>query len=117
MTADETVGKLRNQLSAISFHCTQEAGTEPAFSGTYLNEKRPGFYCCVVCEATLFDSDTKYESQSGWPSFWQALLANSVSYESDTTYGMLRVEVLCNRCDAHLGHVFDDGSPPDFKRY
>ena len=117
MTADETVGKLRNQLSAISFHCTQEAGTEPAFSGTYLNEKRPGFYCCVVCEATLFDSDTKYESQSGWPSFWEPVTAEVVNMRSDNSHGMVRTETLCSACNAHLGHVFPDGPEPTGNRF
>ena len=101
----------------MAFHCTQESGTEPAFSGTYLNEKRPGAYCCVVCGAHLFDSDTKYDSRSGWPSFWEPVATKVVDTRGDDSYGMVRTETLCASCGAHLGHVFSDGPKPTGERF
>jgi len=101
----------------MAFHCTQESGTEPAFSGTYLDEKRPGTYCCVVCGATLFDSDTKYDSRSGWPSFQEPVATEVVDTRGDDSHGMVRTETLCTSCGAHLGHVFPDGPEPTGARF
>ena len=94
-----------------------EKGTEPPFSGSLLNEKRAGSYQCVCCHAVLFASDTKFDSGSGWPSFWQASRDDAIQYLEDHSHGMVRVEVRCNQCGAHLGHVFDDGPQPTGKRY
>ena len=117
MATDETAGELRDRLSPMAFHCTQESGTEPAFSGTYLDEKRPGAYCCVVCGAALFDSDTKYDSQSGWPSFQNPVATEVVNTRGDDSHGMVRTETLCASCGAHLGHVFPDGPEPTGDRF
>ena len=91
--------------------------TERPFSGAYNNCKEAGIYQCVCCGIDLFHSSTKYESGSGWPSFWEPVQPDSVRLESDHSHGMIRTEVLCNICDAHLGHVFDDGPPPTGLRY
>ena len=92
-------------------------GTEPPFTGKYYNNKEKGTYKCVCCGETLFKSDTKYDSGSGWPSFWQPLSDEKIEYISDTDYGMVRTEVNCKKCGAHLGHVFDDGPKPTNLRY
>ncbi len=117
VTADETAGELRDRLSPMAFHCTQESGTEPAFSGVYLDEKRSGAYCCVVCGVTLFDSNAKYDSQSGWPSFQKPVTAAAVDTRGDDSCGMLRTETMCASCGAHLGHVFPDGPEPTGDRF
>jgi peptide-methionine (R)-S-oxide reductase len=108
---------LRERLTAQQWHVTQEAGTERAWSGPYLNEKRSGTYRCVVCGAELFTSDTKYESGSGWPSFTDPMGDESVDEHEDRSLGMVRTETTCKSCGAHLGHVFPDGPGPGGLRY
>ena len=97
----------RAQLSADEFSVARQGGTERAFTGRYWDEKTPGIYHCVCCDTPLFSSDTKYDSGSGWPSFYDSLDNNAVSTRTDNSHGMVRVEALCARCDAHLGHVFE----------
>jgi peptide-methionine (R)-S-oxide reductase len=109
--------ELRARLSAEQYHVTQEKGTERAFTGRYAYNKEKGVYGCVCCGAELFGSDTKYESGSGWPSFWLPLAADRVRTQRDVSHGMVRTEVLCARCGAHLGHVFEDGPQPTGLRY
>ena len=108
---------LRARLTPLQYHVTQEAGTEQAFTGDTWDQKQDGVYHCVVCDIDLFSSDSKYESGSGWPSFWQPLSNGSVDTEIDTSHGMVRVEALCHSCGAHLGHVFPDGPEPTGDRY
>ena len=100
---------LRQRLTPLQWHVTQEAGTEQAFTGTYWDSKTPGLYRCVVCDAPLFRSDAKYESGTGWPSFWEPVSPDAVVTKTDTSFGMIRTEAECARCGAHLGHVFEDG--------
>jgi peptide-methionine (R)-S-oxide reductase len=107
----------RAQLSPQAFVVTRREGTEPAFSGEYDHFYRDGLYRCVCCDTALFDSHTKFDSGTGWPSFWKSISRANVSENSDHSLGMLRVAVSCNRCDAHLGHVFDDGPRPTGLRY
>ena len=108
---------LRERLTEQQYYVTQEAGTERAFSGKYWDHKEDGTYCCVVCDTPLFDSDTKFESGSGWPSFYDVLEQGNVELKADHSHGMRRTEVVCGECHAHLGHVFDDGPDPTGKRY
>ncbi|MEM7169374.1 MAG: peptide-methionine (R)-S-oxide reductase MsrB [Pseudomonadota bacterium] len=107
----------RAQLSPESYHVTRKAGTERAFTGHYHASKDPGIYACICCDQPLFDSATKFDSGTGWPSFWQPIHVDAVAHKEDRTLWMKRVEVLCARCDAHLGHVFDDGPAPTGKRF
>ena len=107
----------RKQLSADQYHVTREAGTEPAFSGKYWKTKTAGTYVCSCCGEPLFDSETKFDSGTGWPSFYQPIQAENVSEYKDRSHGMVRTEARCARCDAHLGHVFDDGPAPSGLRY
>jgi len=107
----------RAELSDEQYRVTRERGTERAFSGKYNSSKTPGTYVCVCCGQELFNSDAKYESGTGWPSFYQPVSEASVSVKEDNEYGMSRVEVRCSRCDAHLGHVFPDGPRPTGLRY
>ena len=107
----------KKQLSDEQYRVTREAGTECAFTGKYWNTKEPGIYHCVCCGAPLFDSQTKFNSGTGWPSFYQPTAAGGVAEHRDTQYGMVRTEVRCAKCDAHLGHVFEDGPPPTGLRY
>ena len=100
-----------------AYHVAREKGTERAFTGEYWNNKRPGTYRCIGCGEPLFDSDTKFESGSGWPSFTSPVGAENVELEEDRTYGMRRVEAHCRKCGSHLGHVFDDGPAPTGQRY
>lgn len=107
----------RQELSEEQYHVTRQRGTERAFTGKYYKTKDPGTYTCVCCGQELFSSDTKYESGSGWPSFYEPISQESVSTHEDNEYGMRRTEVVCSRCDAHLGHVFPDGPRPTGLRY
>jgi len=99
------------------YHIAREKGTEWAFTGKYWNSKENGTYYCAVCGNALFRSDAKFASTCGWPSFFESLRPNAVRYEEDHSHGMDRTEVLCGRCDSHLGHIFDDGPPPTYKRF
>lgn len=108
---------LRTQLTDEQYHVTQEGGTERAFTGKYWDHKGDGVYRCVVCDAPLFDSDTKFESGSGWPSFYDVVENGNVELKADTSLGMRRTEAVCAECGAHLGHLFDDGPQPTGKRY
>ena len=108
---------LQERLTPLQYRVTQEAGTERAFSGEYWDTKDPGTYQCVVCDTPLFSSDTKYDSGSGWPSFWEALDPEAVVLHEDRSLGMVRTEVTCANCGAHLGHLFPDGPQPSGERY
>ena len=108
---------LKERLSDMAFHCTQESGTEPAFTGIYTDEKTQGTYKCIVCEVDLFHSAEKYDSGSGWPSFWNPIDEKSVDTKIDNSYGMQRIEVTCASCGAHLGHVFPEGPQPTGQRF
>ena len=107
----------REQLTPEQYRITRQKGTERAFSGEYYYFKGEGKYQCVACGNDLFSSDTKYESGSGWPSFWAPISETNVEVERDTSHGMIRTEVVCNKCGAHLGHVFEDGPRPTGLRY
>ncbi|XP_058481492.1 methionine-R-sulfoxide reductase B3 isoform X2 [Solea solea] len=109
--------ELRKRLTPMQFHVTQERGTESAFAGEFALHKDDGTYTCVVCGAQLFSSNTKFDSGSGWPSFFDLMKEESVSVSDDFSYGMHRVEITCSQCGAHLGHLFDDGPKPSGKRY
>ena len=109
--------QLRDRLTPLQYHVTQEHGTEQAFTGEYWDTKDAGTYRCVVCDAPLFSSTTKYDSGTGWPSFYEPLDDSAVVTESDASLGMLRTEVLCRSCSAHLGHVFPDGPAPTGQRF
>ena len=106
----------KKHLSQDQFEVTQNCGTEPPFSGELLYEKRDGIYSCVVCDFALFESKKKYESGTGWPSFYDAL-ENTISTKEDNSYGMKRIEINCKKCDSHLGHIFPDGPKPTGQRY
>jgi peptide-methionine (R)-S-oxide reductase len=114
---DASTDDLRERLSPLQWDVTQNAGTERAFTGEYWDTKDPGTYRCIVCDEPLFSSDTKYDSGSGWPSFWEAIDPSKVTLHEDRSLFMRRVEVRCARCDAHLGHVFPDGPKPTGERY
>jgi peptide-methionine (R)-S-oxide reductase len=107
----------RAALSPEQFAVLRQAATEPPFTGKYTYDKSSGIYHCGACGAPLFDSSTKYDSGSGWPSFTEPVVAEAVELVSDTTHGMVRTEVRCRRCGSHLGHVFDDGPGPTHQRY
>jgi len=108
---------LKGKISEASYIVTQEHGTEAPFSGELLDTKEEGIFTCVCCGNELFSSDTKYDSGTGWPSFWDVLNENSVGEEIDKSHGMIRTEVHCQKCGAHLGHLFPDGPMPSGKRY
>ena len=112
-----TRDELQARLTEEQFRITQEKGTERAFTGKYVDNKADGMYHCVCCGAELFTSETKYDSGSGWPSFWLPLAGDRVTTHRDTSHGMIRTEVTCTRCGAHLGHVFEDGPQPSGLRY
>ena len=109
--------ELKQRLTPEQYHVTQEKGTERAFTGIYWDNKKEGMYRCVVCDEPLFSSETKYESGTGWPSFFQPLDPSKVEVEVDRSHGMRREEVHCAKCGAHLGHVFPDGPRPTGTRY
>jgi peptide-methionine (R)-S-oxide reductase len=111
-----TAADWQRRLGPERFHILREAGTERPFSSTLLKEKRKGAFACAGCGLSLFSSAAKYDSGTGWPSFWKAL-PNAVAYKRDLTLGMARTEEHCRRCGGHLGHVFDDGPPPTGKRH
>ena len=113
----KTEEEWRAQLSPEQFNVTRQAGTESAFSGKYWDSKAPGTYACVCCGAELFDSNTKYDSGTGWPSFFKPISEDAVITEEDRSLGTLRIEAKCGRCDAHLGHVFPDGPAPTGDRF
>jgi peptide-methionine (R)-S-oxide reductase len=113
----KTEAEWRSMLTDQQYHVTREKGTEPPFSGEYENTESKGTYTCVCCGQPLFSSGAKYHSGSGWPSYWQPIAADNVEMQRDTSHGMVRTEVLCSRCDAHLGHVFEDGPKPTGLRF
>lgn len=107
----------REKLTPEQFEVCRKKGTERAFTGKYYNHHEDGVYRCVACGAELFRSDAKYDSGTGWPSFWEPTNKDNLRMERDATHGMIRTEVLCNHCDSHLGHVFEDGPQPTGLRY
>ncbi|MGA9277130.1 peptide-methionine (R)-S-oxide reductase MsrB [Ilumatobacter sp.] len=118
--ADTTVptdAELRERLTKLQYDVTQNSGTERAFSGAYHDTKDPGVYHCIVCDTALFSSETKYDSGSGWPSFYEAIDPALVTLEHDHSHGMVRTEAICATCGAHLGHVFPDGPQPTGDRF
>ena len=114
---EKTEGEWREELTPEQFRITRQHGTERPYTGEYCEAHEPGKYACVCCGTLLFDSSEKFESGTGWPSFTQPVKENAVKYEMDNSLGMQRVEILCNTCDAHLGHVFPDGPRPSGLRY
>lgn len=117
MSSDSSDKSLRDKLNEEQYQVTQKAATERPFTGKYVDHKGNGDYLCVCCDAPLFRSDHKYDSGSGWPSFWLPLAGDAVRTRTDATHGMTRTEVVCANCDAHLGHVFEDGPEPSGLRY
>ena len=113
----KTDAEWRKELTPEQYNVARKKGTERPFSGKLNSNKEKGVYQCVCCGNDLFSSDTKFESGTGWPSFYAPISESSIETETDSTYGMRRVEVMCSRCDAHLGHVFDDGPAPTHLRY
>jgi len=120
MTVEKVVktdAEWKKQLTAKQYAIARGKGTEPAFCGAFYDHKKPGIYTCVCCELPLFSSNAKFDSGTGWPSFFTPIAKENVITKSDFSYGMKRVEILCARCDGHLGHVFEDGPPPTNLRY
>ncbi|QKG79878.1 peptide-methionine (R)-S-oxide reductase MsrB [Tenuifilum thalassicum] len=108
---------LKDKLTPIQYFVTQEKGTERPFTGEYWNQFEPGIYVCVCCGAELFESDTKFHSSCGWPSFFDSKFEENIKFQKDLSHGMVRTEVHCKKCGAHLGHVFNDGPEPTGVRY
>lgn len=113
----KTDAQWRAELTPDQYRITREQGTEPAFTGTYWDTKKIGTYTCRCCGHPLYSSDTKFDSGTGWPSFYKAIADTAVGTETDASHGMVRTEIHCNRCDAHLGHVFEDGPAPTGQRH
>jgi peptide-methionine (R)-S-oxide reductase len=114
---EKTKEEWKNQLSDLEYYVTREAGTERAYTGEYWKTKKPGMYHCVCCDLPLFSSKTKFTSGTGWPSFYAPINEQNVGEEQDNSLAAIRTEVICARCDAHLGHVFNDGPQPTGLRY
>ena len=114
---EKTETQWRELLTPEEFRVCRGKGTEPPLSGIYCDEKRPGQYNCKCCGQALFRSETKYDSGTGWPSFWAPIQDDAIACHRDTNHGMVRVEAVCGRCGAHLGHVFEDGPAPTGQRY
>ena len=117
MANKPSVDDLKENLSEMQFYVTQKHGTEPPYTGRLLHNKRDGVYRCIVCDTPLFNSQSKYDSGCGWPSFYEPVNENSIRYLTDLSHGMERIEIRCSHCDAHLGHVFPDGPQPTGERY
>ena len=113
----KTEEEWKKTLSQEEYHILRQKGTEQAFTGKYLKNKKKGIYLCAACENELFSSDTKFDSGTGWPSFWAPITKNNVETEVDNRFGMKRIEVTCAKCGGHLGHVFDDGPTPTGQRF
>jgi peptide-methionine (R)-S-oxide reductase len=116
-TEPKTDEQWRAELTPEEFHILREKGTEPAFTGKYWKTKDDGTYACAGCGSVLFNSDTKFDSGTGWPSFWEPAVAENVTLHEDTSFGMTRTEVTCAHCGGHLGHLFNDGPNPTGMRY
>ncbi|MDV3000892.1 MAG: Peptide methionine sulfoxide reductase MsrB [Chroococcopsis gigantea SAG 12.99] len=114
---EKTDAEWQSQLTSEQYEVARKKGTERAFSGKYHDNKEKGIYKCVCCGTELFTNDTKYDSGTGWPSFWEPIDEENIKLENDFSHSMRRVEVLCAACDAHLGHLFDDGPKPTGQRY
>lgn len=117
MSKHSTPETRQRSLTEMQFYVTQKQGTEPPFTGHLLHNKRDGVYHCLVCDAPLFLSETKYDSGCGWPSFFEPVSETAIRYIDDNSHGMQRIEIRCGQCDAHLGHVFPDGPQPTGERY
>ena len=113
----KTEAQWKAELSDMEYYVLREAGTERVFSSPLNDEHREGTFLCAACNTPLFKSENKFDSGTGWPSFTQPIQTNAVKYEKDSSFGMIRVEIMCNTCDAHLGHVFPDGPEPSGLRY
>ncbi len=113
----QTESEWQERLDPMQYQVLREGGTEHPFTGAYWNTKDPGIYACAGCGMELFDSNTKYDSGTGWPSFWEAMDSERIETRTDTSHGMARTEVLCKGCGGHLGHLFPDGPGPTGKRY